>query len=500
VPNHYFCARYGQRRLAIIAASGGLALLIAAALVLTSPRQMALARHNERVAVVNPPVLPTDIAGLVTPGERARTPVTTEKPAEARPPENVSIWMIVVKRRVERTEEELEDQIRQAPVVALDRTADRVESRAMIAAAREADQTISMHNNAPLELIELRPDLAGLPLRRGKACRLPEPAAAHFDECSRILRGQVSNSHQLRKTLAGDSRENKWLKSESVPVLMQMLMAEAVTVREVLTEQLLRIRSNTATAALAQLALFDLSPQVRARAVVALADRPTRDFERVLLGGFEYPWPAVADHAAEAIVALKMKETLPDLARLLTEPDPTAPYVKPGSDRRSVKEMVRVNHLQNCLLCHPPSFRTQDRVRGVDPTSDPPREQVVPPKGQVVRKYYEASPEQQKGPSRTLFVRADVTYLKQDFSRMLPVANPGKLPSVQRFDYFVRERPATEREIAESVPVGRNAPSIVGPSERQNAVMFALRELTGHNPGPTVRDWKNFIAAQRLGQ
>src|SRR5262249_27369941 len=154
---------------------------------------------------------------------------------------------------------------------------------------------------------------------------------------------------------------------------------------------------------------------------------PARDYERALLAGFEHPWPAIADHAAEALVALKRKDTVPDLARLLSEPDPKAPYVKPTSDRHFVKEVVRVNHLQNCLLCHPPSFRPHDKVRGADPTRDPPQERVV-------RKYYEASPQEQKGPSRALFVRADVTYLKQDFSRTLPVANPGKLPSVQRFD------------------------------------------------------------------
>ena len=39
------------------------------------------------------------------------------------------------------------------------------------------------------------------------------------------------------------------------------------------------------------------------------------------------------------------------------------------------------------------------------------------------------------------FVRADVTYLKQDFSVQLPVANPGQWPAEQRYDFVVRERP-----------------------------------------------------------
>ncbi len=60
----------------------------------------------------------------------------------------------------------------------------------------------------------------------------------------------------LRKMLVDDSKEKKWLKNESVPVLMQILMAESCAIREILAEHLARILGRPATEALAQLAAF----------------------------------------------------------------------------------------------------------------------------------------------------------------------------------------------------------------------------------------------------
>ena len=42
----------------------------------------------------------------------------------------------------------------------------------------------------------------------------------------------------------------------------------------------------------------------------------------------------------------------------------------------------------------------------------------------------------------------DVTYLRQDFSAMLPVAEAHPWPEMQRFDFPVRERNVTEDEAA----------------------------------------------------
>jgi hypothetical protein len=488
-------------------------LLLAVALVLLLPRQRRLARHDIREVTALSSSLPPATAATTPPAEQASTPVIAgklspapitsepkppppqekqdaapkegktrpparqEKPAEVKPPEPASTLKIVVKRRVERTEEQLVEQIKEAPAVALDTTSSRVESNAVIATALKMLSTGNADNDATLALIDLRADLAGLPLRRGKACHLPRNAAAHFDECARSLRGQVASANQLRKILTGGENEKKWLKKETVPVLMQMVMAEAFAVREVLVEHLSSISGREATDALVRLALFDLHQQVRARAINALTDRPVKEYRQALLRGFEHPWPAVADHAAEAVAALKMKDSVRTLAILLDKPDPTVPYGKPNSNRRFVKELVRVNHLGNCLLCHAPSFRAQDKVRG-----------LVPPANQPLSPAYYA-------PAKGIFVRADVTYLKQDFSRMLPVAKPGKWPAVQRFDFFVRERFATQRD--ERVSHARRQ---AGPREQQQALFFALRELTGHDPGSTVADWKAFVFAHGLEQ
>src|SRR5262249_58727615 len=89
-----------------------------------------------------------------------------------------------------------------------------------------------------------------------------------------------------------------------------------------------------------------------------------------------------------------------------------------------VAEMVRVNHLSNCLMCHAPSKATTDLVRGRIPDPSKP----LPPLSQ----YYEDN--------NGIFVRADVTYLKQDFSVIQPVERPGQWPQMQRFDYIVRAR------------------------------------------------------------
>jgi sugar lactone lactonase YvrE len=136
-----------------------------------------------------------------------------------------------------------------------------------------------------------------------------------------------------------------------------------------------------------------------------------------------------------------------------------------------VMEMVRVNHLRNCLLCHSASLKDDDKVRGFVPPTNRP----LPPA--FTREYY--APKQQG-----TFVRADVTYLKQDFSVPLPVKNHGVWPAVQRFDFLVRERPATPKELAEAKKAAGAA------TEHQKSVFFALRELTGKDPGPTAEDWK----------
>src|SRR5205814_1822941 len=97
-----------------------------------------------------------------------------------------------------------------------------------------------------------------------------------------------------------------------------------------------------------------------------------------------------------------------------------------------VRELVRVNHLRNCLLCHAPSTSKLGLVQGPVPVPGEP----LPPSARV---YY-------TDPNAAALVRADVTYLKQDFSVMQPVTNHGTWPRLQRYDYLVRVRLLTPAE------------------------------------------------------
>ena len=91
------------------------------------------------------------------------------------------------------------------------------------------------------------------------------------------------------------------------------------------------------------------------------------------------------------------------------------------------------------------------------------------------------------------FVRADITYLKQDFSTVLPVEKPGLWPAQQRFDFVVRERHAKPADLVAGV-----ARKAAGPTPQQKATFFALRELTGQDPGPAVEDWKKLALGRTL--
>src|SRR2546421_677315 len=126
-----------------------------------------------------------------------------------------------------------------------------------------------------------------------------------------------------------------------------------------------KINHSKSSVALAQRALFDLHADVRQAAVETLQQRPRKEYLDILLAGFRYPWSPVADHAAEALVALEINEAVPELLALLDAPDPRLPVGKPQA--ATIKEVVRVNHLRNCVLCHAPSFDRQDKVRGLAP-------------------------------------------------------------------------------------------------------------------------------------
>jgi hypothetical protein len=296
----------------------------------------------------------------------------------------------------------------------------------------------------PMAMASERADLAGLPFRSGIDCQLGKEPAENLQALSRRLRVLVEasipkGSGDVRPDadlLRQQLRQADWLKSDVIPAVLQLFQGENKPVRLVMIELLSKIRDPRATEALATRAVFDLAAEVRDAAVQALKDRPSEDYRTVLTTALRYPWEPVADHAAEALETLRVKDVAPELVKLLDEPDPRGPFTEgPAKRPRTVvRELVRINHLGNCLLCHCPSFTLTDLVRGSVPT--PGRELPAPV---TTPQYYD------RGDGA--FVRADVTYLRQDFSVMQTVSNPGAWPANQRYDYLVRTRPATAQEL-----------------------------------------------------
>ncbi|HEY7313718.1 MAG TPA: hypothetical protein VH643_30490 [Gemmataceae bacterium] len=346
----------------------------------------------------------------------------------------------------------------------------------LLAEAREtkADKKSS---SAILALRTKRADLKGLPMIGEEDCRARAEDVKKMQTISLTLRRElgfgvrVSRSMDLHspRTVEGFlAKRDDWLKDDGLSTLVQMVQVEDPLLRRELAKRIATVSSPRASVILAQTALFDLSAEVREQAINGLKDRPREQYRRVLLGGLRYPWPPVAAHAAEALVALNDRAATFRLAALLDEPEPCEPVCN-SDGKWVVREVVRVNHLRNCLLCHAPSTAKNDPLRGIVPTPGQPLPQA----------YYSGR--------RGEFVRADVTYLRQDFSVMQRVAKPDRWPEWQRFDYLVRSRELTADEVA--VHRKKPRPSPFAPYPQRDAVRFALSELTGLDAGEQSADW-----------
>jgi HEAT repeats len=275
----------------------------------------------------------------------------------------------------------------------------------------------------------------------------------------RLRRPTVESLRDLQRALRSTEGQ---LSHQVTPALYQMVQAESDNSRALLVAALTTIDTNYATCCLAERAIHDLSPAVRQAAVRALATRPRKEFRGMLLEGLRYPWAPAAQHAAEALVALQDRDALPDLKKLLDGPDPSGTLVDHG--KPVIREVVRLNHLRNCLLCHAPSHGADDLVVAPVPTPGEPLSTLY---------YGDAAPVAPK--EGDLFVRADVTYLRQDFSVTQRVAQPNKWPDEQRFDFLVRQRPATAEEAARK-PAATSA--------QRQAVLFAIERLAGDPARP----------------
>jgi HEAT repeat protein len=103
-----------------------------------------------------------------------------------------------------------------------------------------------------------------------------------------------------------------------------------------------------------------------------------------------------------------------------------------------------------------------------------------------------------------VLVRGDITYLRQDFSVVLPVQQAFLMRPLQvRYDFLVRTRVISQAEATQiRKEVGDN-PSY----PQREAVLFALRQLTGKDPGTETQAWleafpraEQDVQAIRLGK
>ena len=141
-----------------------------------------------------------------------------------------------------------------------------------------------------------------------------------------------------------------------VAALTQMLAAESAEMRLGLVKYLTGVPHVEATKALARVAIFSAEDDIRAAAVTALKVRREKDYTDILVKGLRYPWPAVAKRAAEVIAKLERTDLVPELVAVLGSSDPRLPATKDvgGKTVAVVREMVKVNHHRNCLMCHTP--------------------------------------------------------------------------------------------------------------------------------------------------
>jgi HEAT repeat protein len=309
------------------------------------------------------------------------------------------------------------------------------------------------------------------------------PATPPAVRASSLLTAEESTIPFLAKNAAGDKHKafRAWCDrnkveqfSGALPTLLQMLQIEDVPTRLLLVGELARIKTTSATAALAGRAMMDLSPEVRRAAVAALGARSRAEYIPVLLRGLRYPWPPVADHAAAALRTLKAREAVPELVDLLDQTDPSVPAFDPGTKQYVVRELVRLNHMRNCFLCHAPSADENDGlVRG-----------LVPAPGLLLPQANPAGNGYSGGDGD--FVRADTTYLQQDFSIKLLDQDVSPWLVEQRYDFVTRLRTVPPDQDPAATNSLANYP-------QRDAVLYALRGMTGKDAGDSSAKWRDLL-------
>lgn len=371
-------------------------------------------------------------------------------------------------------------------------------------------------------LLEARPDLAGLHFVTGDAARLPKADLLNFKSEVEWVGGNFEDSKWFGKNTDSISAEfwrryDERVKEQrdekgsdgkrrfAVAGLMQIL-APNTSYHGELVKRLAAIgkpAEQEATRALARLAVFSGDEKARQAAVSALQERRADPATATLLEGLHYPWPSAARHSAEAIVQLKRTDLLADLVKLLEKPDPRAPAVRTikGRQAQAVRELVRIHHARNCLLCHPPGNSADVLKPAVDKGSEIEKgvwstSTLFPEFAREI--VFGAVPIPGHAIDRGSYgrfltdrvVRVDVTYLRPDFSRLHKMTDVGHWPQMQRFDYLVRTRVLTDSE-AQAYRQAFDVQDEASPY-RQLA-LDALRRLTGKNAGTTADQWRKAL-------
>jgi hypothetical protein len=338
----------------------------------------------------------------------------------------------------------------------------------------------------------------GLPWRHDRDGYLghePALAAAEMAKEIRIVFSEANES--AKKTLDAEQRYqkvwsrvqqdlDKWRRPHAARLWMQILQAEEAVHRRLLVDVLAAIGTADAVEALAKLAVFDTDERIRGLAVASLAKRPAARALPVLVAGLRHVWPPIAAQAAEAAIALRIPGTAPELARLVDAPDPSVPFRSTEhGDQPVIRELVRMNHNLSCIVCHrvvvdmklAPSPRLA--FTGAVPSLD----DVLPDDPTVPSQY----PYNNRSESDSLLIRFDRTYLRQEFSAKMPCNEFRNWPKQQRFDFVTRVRPATPDEILAAAKKGPAYP-------QRDAVLHALRTLTGKDGGDSKQEWQRILA------
>jgi hypothetical protein len=247
-----------------------------------------------------------------------------------------------------------------------------------------------------------------------------------------------------------------------------------------LAKYLAGIEQQEATRALARLAVYSEDGEVRRLAIEGLKKRARVDFADILWEGLSYPWPTVATNAANAIAKLRHVDLVPKLVDLLEQPDPSAPVWREVQGKKVpvIRELVRINHHRNCLLCHPPG--TNPEMRDGTPFASIPMPDLPLP-SQSGGYFMMLSPD--------ILVQIDTTYLRQDFSRYQKVPDAAPWPTLQRFDFLVRTRVLNSNELGQYRKLQEERKR----SPHQEATLAALRGLTGLDAGVSADSWRQRI-------